>query len=441
MEEKFLNFVNKNKLFKKGERVIVACSGGADSVALLVLLNKYSEMFGISIVAVHVNHGIRGDEAKRDEDYVKFIADKLGIECVVKYVDAPLYAKENKKTLEQSARELRYQALRQAKEELNAIKIAVAHNRGDQTESVLMHLFRGAGLSGVVGMHPIANDIVRPLLELEKAELIDYLNELKIDFKEDSTNNDINYTRNFIRHKIIGELEKVYPAVSENIYKFSLKMREIEEYVSSSLPKEFIKKSGSGVVLLNNARNEHPVILSRLIFSALDEINARTDVEEKHIEQIYKHFNAQVGKSLALPNNVSAIKTHEGVLFEKSEEFSQIQLPFQNNDELNSMLGRIVVKRENQCDLSAGALYVDLDRIPDNAVWRGVQNGDKFTKFSGGTKTLAKFLVDKKIDVSKRKKMLILASGDEVLVVPGVEISNKLKITEKTRQIASIRVI
>ena len=441
MEKKLVDFITKNKLFNKGDRVVVACSGGADSVALLVLLNKLKEKFKISVFAVHVNHGIRGEEAKRDENYVCSLAKKLGIDYLVKYVDAPLYASENKKTLEQGARELRYEVLRQAKVEVGANKIAVAHNKGDQTESVLMHLCRGAGLSGVVGMTPVSNDIVRPLLEFEKDELIDYLNERKIEFKEDYTNSDINYTRNFIRHEIIGGLKKVYPAVCENIYKFSKKMQEVEEFILSNLPTDLTKKCGDSVVLLKEASGEQPIILSRLIFKALDEINARVDIEEKHIKEIGKLFGMQVGKRIVLPNSVDAVRVHDGILFERQyvEVFNPI--PFRVDSEIVSKVGTIVVRRAVRAKLKSDDLYIDLDEIPNDAVWRHIENGDKFTKFSGGTKTLIKFLTDKKMDVSRRQKMLVLASGDEILVVPGVEISNKVKITDKTKNILSISVV
>lgn len=441
MEKKFLDYIKKNKLFKKGDRVIVACSGGADSVALLVMLKSVQQELGISLLVVHVNHNIRGMEAKRDEDYVKFLANQLGVDCVVKSVDAIADAKANKKTLEQSARELRYNALREVKEECDANKIAVAHNLGDQSESVLMHLFRGSGIAGVAGMRAKNGDIVRPLLEFSKNELICYLNAKEIEFKEDNTNLDINYSRNFIRHKIISEVEKVYPSVSCNISKFAKKMQEVEDYFDDILPKHFINKKGSDVVVLNGAEKEHDVILSRLIFVALETINSRVDVEEKHIKQIVSLFKMQVGKKINLPNGVVAIRVHDGICFSKGSLSKFQSREFKEIDMFETEIGKIEITRKNQADFTKDGLYLDGDKVPFDAVWRKIQNGDKFTKFSGGTKTIAKFLTDKKIDASTRQKMVILATGDEVLAVPGIEISRQVKIMPETKKIVKIRLV
>ena len=438
MEKKFLDFIKKNKLLKKGDHVVVACSGGADSVALLVMLKNVSVALGISLVAVHVNHNIRGEEATRDENHVKELAERLGVDYVVRSVDAPLYAMEAKKTLEQAARELRYDALRSVKDELNATKIAVAHNKGDQTESVLMHLFRGSGISGVSGMLAKNVDIIRPLLDFDKAELIEYLNKNNISYKEDSTNSDINYSRNFIRHKIVGEVEKVYPGVSSNVCRFANKMQEINQFINDILPTHLILKKQNGVVVLNDASREHNVIVTRLIFVALEMINARVDVEEKHINQIISVFSLQVGKKIDLPNNLVATRVHEGVYLSRQEDELFVERKFKQEDKIETAIGVIEVTPEKEAKFGGDGLYIDGSLVPETAVWRNIKNGDKFTKFSGGTKTISKFLTDKKIDAPVRKKMVVLANNDEVLAVPGVEISKNVKISSVTKKIVKI---
>lgn len=441
MEKIFLDYIKKNKLIKKGDRVLVACSGGADSVALLVLLNKFHVELGFSLVAGHVNHNIRGDEAKRDEEYVKELSNKLGVECVIKSVDVPSFAKKNKKTIEQAARELRYQALREIEGEVGANKIAVAHNSGDQTESILMHLFRGSGISGVSGMQPQNGDIIRPLLEFCKADLISYLKENEVEYKEDKTNVDINYSRNYMRHKVIADVEKIYPAASLNICKFAKKIKEVEDYIDQMLPKHLILKRGNSIVLKNEAEVEHKVILTRLIFLALDMINSRVDIEEKHIAQLVDLFKLQVGKKINLPNGVVVIRVQDGILFEVLEENNFISQKFKIEDEIKTELGNIYLARVNDVNFGGEELFFDADKVPAGAVWRKIKNGDKFTKFSGGTKTLAKFLTDKKIDASMRQKMVVLASEDEILVVPGIEISVGVKITNETKNIAKVKLI
>ena len=441
MEKNLLKIIKDKGLFSKGERVIVACSGGADSVALLVMLNKIKHSLGIELVVVHVNHNIRGAESDEDAKYVDCLAKSLGLFCVHKSVDAKSFAKESKQTLEQSARELRYKALREAKVEQSADKIAVAHNLGDQTETVLMHLFRGAGVKGVLGMDYISGDIVRPILDYKKSDLIKYLNSLNISFREDSTNVDLNYTRNYIRHKVIDDIEKVYPAVSENIVKFSIKLRELEDFVNSCVPFDLIVREMDGVLIKADAVKLHPVIMKKLIFSALEKMDARVDIEEKHIADLVQLFFQQVGKKISLPNEVVASRTYSGVVLERKQLADFEEQPFSLGEKINTPLGMVNLKAEKKRELDSSKQFIDIDKLPAGAVWRNMQDGDKFAKFSGGTKTVAKFLADKKIDSARRKKMVVLADGDNVLVIPGIEISKSLKITDETKNIVSIELV
>lgn len=437
MKERIFNVIINNNLIQNGDRVGVACSGGADSVVLLDILTKLQQKISFKLIAIHINHNIRGAEAERDCEFVKTFAGKLGVEFVLKQVYAVEYAKKNKLTIEESARELRYQALYGVAEELNLNKIAVAHNEDDQAETVLMHLCRGAGPNGVNGMAYQSEKLIRPLLNESKKNILEYARGEGLDFVFDSTNSDINYSRNYVRQIVFPAIEKIYPSVKQNLCKFARKMQEANEFIDGQLPKG-IEVLGGSAIIKNEVLNCDAFVVKRLIKKALEKLDAIVDMEEKHINKIQELRDMQVGRKIILPHRVTAQRTYNGIMISKENKTSFSPRLFCVPDNFDTETGNVELKFSNTKTGEAGKLKLDFSKIPENSIWRKIEAGDKFKKFAGGTKSVNSFLTDKKIDCSSREKMVVLAHQNEVLVIPNVEISDRVKLDESTTKIVEI---
>ena len=228
MKNKILTYINKESLLKRGEKVIVTCSGGADSIFLLHILNK----LGFDCVVAHCNFHLRGEESDRDEKFVREFCEKENLTLLVEHFDTKKYAAENKLSIEMAARELRYTWFEKVREEHNAQAIAVAHHSDDSIETILLNMLRGTGLRGICGIRPRNEFVVRPLLCVNRKEIEDYLSEQGIGYITDSTNLENEYTRNKIRNIVMPILREINPqidsvmlsnaenfAAAENIYK------------------------------------------------------------------------------------------------------------------------------------------------------------------------------------------------------------------------------
>lgn len=441
MKEKVLNNINKYKLITPTSKIIVGVSGGADSVALLSVLNEIRKNLGFNLIAVHINHNLRGDEAKRDEQFVQGLCKQLNVECITKNVDVIAFTNKHKMTVEQGARELRYLSFKEVLKERDFYTIAVAHNANDQAETVLMHLFRGAGVSGIEGMRFKNGNIIRPLLNITKNEILKYLEDKKLDYVVDSSNLENKYTRNSIRNEIMPKIEELYPIASQNICAFAEKMSGIKEFIESKIDYGMITQKTVGTVLLSSMVATLTMAeIKLLIKECFKRMNGGVDIEEKHILQVVQLLNAQTGKRLNMPHKISVLKRKEGVEF--SIEDLPVIKPFKfdktRNMSVETNLGTVTFFKVDEANIGDGNLYLDLDKVPSDAVWRCVENGDKFAKFSGGTKLVSDFLTDKKIDSKTRKHMLVLASGKDVFVIPNVEISSMVKIEENTKCIGRV---
>lgn len=441
MEEKILKTILDYKLIKKGDRVGVGFSGGMDSVALVCALYKLQKQLGFELVAIHVNHNLRGEEAVRDQEFAKNFCERMSIQCVVKSVDVNADAKENKYTIEQSARNLRYNAFNEVAKDCALDVIALAHHKNDQAETVLMHIGRGCGINGLIGMRYRSGKLIRPMLDIERSEVEDYISRNSLQFVEDSTNNCIDYKRNYVRHNLLKDLEKAYPGVVDNLVKLSKHASIDEDFIQSVLPKHLIQKRVDGVVLLNEAANMHSAVISRLIRECFSILCTAVDVENLHIESCIELFSNAVGKRLDMPNGVIIVRCYEGVLFKKKESEECVEIPFSLSK--FNFFGQDFEVREigEMKDLPKGngVLFFDLDKLQNQgAVWRTFTSEDRFTKFGGGTKKLKDYLVSKKVDSEMRKILPCLMKGNECLLIAGVEISESIKIDKNTKRIGMI---
>ena len=439
MENKVLKNLKDYKLVSNGDLIVVGISGGVDSVVLLHVLNRLKSNLGFNLLAVHVNHNIRGTEAKRDQQFVVDFCNEIGVKLVQRDVYALEYAKNKKMTVEQSARELRYLEFDRVLEQYRGSKIAVAHNKDDQAETILMHLFRGAGLDGLVGMTYSSKNLIRPLLNVSRKEIEDYAEANGLKHVVDSTNLENKYTRNFVRNEILPKIEAIYPSAKSNICATAEKLAEIKEVVDGSLDNGYIAiKSDKSVNLSNDVLSLSGAQQKLLIKKCFGMVNGCVDIEEKHILQVKTFMNSQVGKQIDLPNGIEVNRTRLGLEFAQKKEiyFKSVKFTGSNNA-INTPNGSIYHEVVKQANIGDGNLYCDLEKLVGSS-WRLIEKGDKFKRFGGKEKLLSDFLTDKKIDKNIKKGIVVLAKGKDVLVVPNIEISDYVKIDENTKRIIKI---
>ena len=431
----------KNDIREK-DRVLVGVSGGADSMCLLDLLCKFREEVEFDLFVVHVNHGIRGDEALRDQFFVQNECEKRKVNYILKEVNAVEFSKQNSKTLEQAARELRYQAFSEVQGELNIDKVVLAHHKDDQAETVLMHIARGSSLKGARGILKNSNKLFRPLLDYTREEVISYNQEHEVEFLNDSTNEDIKYSRNYIRNIIIPTLKKVYPNIVGALSAFAQKCYQDDQFIESLLPKNKIKQE-NGLVKIPVVclKSEYP-ISARLVKYAAELLGVYADIEEKHIQMVIDLADKENNKKLALTNGIIAIKEYENIVLSlKNEKKTQMEYKFGFGEFDFFENGKLLVKRvENKEDIRFNSknLFIDLDKLPKDSTVRLPKDGDIFKKFSSGTKKLSEFLADKKVPKREREGLVVLANQNRILCVANIEISDDVKIDNNSKDIAVI---
>ena len=430
--EKIIDFIKANHLVKPGEVIGVGVSGGIDSMCLLHFLNANKDKLDIDVVGIHINHGIR----EESYDEAKFVLEKckeMGVRVYKFTIDSMKIAKDKKLSVETAAREGRYGVFEALVKKDIVDKIALAHHQSDQAETILMHIFRGAGTAGAKGMEPIRDKIyIRPMLEVSKQEIEDYASLNNIDYVEDSSNQDNSYNRNFIRNVIMKEVLLRWPNAVEAINNFSKSVCEDDDYINGNLDLNCLIVDDKNVQMPCSVFKLHSAIYSRMVFKALSLIGVNKDIERKHIEMIRDLANnLENGKKIKLPLDVTVTKEYGFLTFENVYvEKPTLRKPNKCMTFEVENFGAVTVKRINTSKMNGEGLYFDYRKVPKDAVWRFREDGDIFEKFGGGTKKLKSYFIDKKIPVRKRDFIPVLASGNEVYVIAGVEISDKVKVED-----------
>ena len=290
---RFKKYIADNDLVRAGDKVIVACSGGPDSVALLYLLHRFAGEQGIEIVVAHYNHKLRGGEADTDEKFVKNLAKKLKY----KFISG---TSEGSIKNEEQAREQRYAFLEKTRGEEGAKLVAVGQTLDDLAETVLLNLIRGAGIRGLYSLKAKRGNIVRPLLFAEKFELLSYLREKKIRFRIDKSNNSLVYTRNIMRHKILPELKKINPKATTALARASLLASQADEYIIGSSLKVLsqISENDDGKIIIERKKftSLSPAIQSEILRILARSANVNRDLSFAQIDEILQVIEKNIGK-------------------------------------------------------------------------------------------------------------------------------------------------
>lgn len=414
----------------------VAISGGRDSVALLHILFEQ----GYRLVAINVEHGIRGEESVQDSLFVKKFCEQLGVPLIAFEVDAPAFAKANGYTLEQGARTLRYMAFDKALAEGRCDYIALAHHREDQVETVLMRILRGTGVKGIAGMSPVNGRYIRPLLSVPRDEIDRYVEEHGLAFREDASNGDIHYTRNFLRQEL-NVLRTRFPALGDAVLRLTASAREAEEYIDSQVP-DIDMKDGEAYVKIDDLKE--PAIAKRLVLKAASALGVRQDIEQRHFPLIFALKDAENGKMIQLTHSLDAHKQNDRLVFAlRREKANEDETEFEEGifAEFGISVQKLPVSAFYAAQRGDGALFADADSVPHGAVIRRRREGDCIEKFGGGSKSLGDFLTDKKVPKRKRDSLAVIACGNNILAVAGVDICAACKVTTSTRYVYKIETL
>lgn len=403
------------------KKYALAVSGGVDSMVMLHAFAHHLPRPDFYVVTV--NHNIRTD-GKADCQFVQNYCKTLDIECLVFDVDAPTYAKQNKLSIETSARILRYQIF----DNLPCDYVCTAHHERDQAETVLMHIIRGSGLGGAQGIKEYNGKYFRPLLFVTKEQIDGYAKDNNVPFVVDQTNADDKYLRNYIRNNVLPMLKDVCPTAEQNIARFAQNVASDEQFLNGLADTSSVQfDKHEAKIPLELFKKPQPIVY-RTLKKVFERLGVHCDIESKHYQAICQIANkSQGGKQTNLPFDYIAVNDYTCVTICKTQQLdsSSWQIPFAVGV-TKTPVGSVQVTNTTQ----QNALHFDLAKIPPTAVFRTRKTGDLFAKFGGGKKTLKEYLIDKKIPQRERDKLILIADGKEILAIVGVEISNKIKATK-----------
>lgn len=436
MIESVLNLIKSQSMIKEGEKVAVACSGGMDSMSLLHYLNSIKSQLHFSLCAVTIDHSLR-ETSHEDSVFVVNYCKANDIPVYKYRVNAKQLAEDKNISVELAAREARYGIFSALLRKNIVQKIALAHHQGDQAETILLNLFRGAGITGAKGMEYVRDGkYIRPFLKTSKMDIKLYASNNEIPYVTDETNDNNEFARNYIRNLIMPLIRNKWKNVDANLCAFAELAKQENEYIESTIDDANViydKKGTARIPLYYFSQEE--VVLNRLIRKVLKKIGCLVDIEKKHLK-IMKGLAVEGmnGNKISLPNKLIAIREYNYLtitnveLAKITEEYPLIRgrIDFKGYGVIETYLTR-------KLDLKNFSHLVDYQKIPRGAVWRTRKENDTFTKFGGMTKSLNEFLIDKKVPVRFRDSLPVLAVGNEILVVAGVEIADAIKLDENTK--------
>ena len=314
IEKKVLETIKKNNLIQENDKIVLGVSGGPDSMALLAIMYKFSELLKFKIVVAHINHGLRED-ALDDENYVEYWCEKLGIRFFALHCKVDEIAKKERLSVEEAGRKVRYDFFNEVAIRANANKIAIAHNKNDNCETVIMNIMRGSGSKGLCGIEAETGNIIRPLIEVSRAEIEEFCRKKDLNPRIDKTNFENKYTRNKIRNKVIPYIQQEFnPNIVESICRLSEIMKEQEEYIKEETKQQYkniligeiksIKNEYTIIILDLKKFNELPTIIEKkVILEAIQKMFGTIKrIEKVHLEDIIKLCNNNVGNKYLTPN-------------------------------------------------------------------------------------------------------------------------------------------
>lgn len=440
-KEDVLSVIKRYNMLENCDRIVVGLSGGADSVCLLSVLNSLKAEYGFSLVAAHINHGIRGAEAQRDEESCKRLCESLNVPLEILHADIPTLSKQQGIGEEECGRIVRYDFFHSLAGERG--KIATAHNLNDNAETLLLNLVRGAGSKGACGIPPVRDNIIRPLIETDRKSIEKYCEENELQYVTDSTNLECEYSRNKIRIKVLPTLCEINQNAVGALSGFASRMREQEAFLESVVNEKYAQCVKNSEFYEAEFSALDIFLKKRIAGRFLSELS-HGEVEAKHIDDFLRFVGS--GKALVTAS-ATEIVSRDGKIFKKPEQAEQFSVDFSLDDKkVNLPFCEISVEKYDTKDLqnlNKDILdnLIDCDKISNTLILRSRKDGDKFT-FSKRrvTKTVKKLFNEDKIPPEVRNRMVILDSDGEVVWLRGYGTNKKFRIGADTKKAIKLNI-
>lgn len=420
-----------------GEKILVGLSGGADSVALTVILHN----LGYAVYAANCNFSLRGVEADRDSEFARHTAEKLGVPFISVKFDTQEYAEQNKVSIEMACRELRYDWFEKKRTENGCKHIAVAHHRDDSVETMMINLIRGTGIAGLTGISPVNGHIIRPLLCISRSDILKYLSAAGYDYVTDSTNAETIYVRNKIRNKILPLMQEINPSVSEAVERTAENLRETESLYKHAVKKaiaEIVHEDTANVYISLDALKKWPAEKTLLyeilkpygfVPSRIDDIRSGIEGESglKYYSPTHrlvrdrKYFiiSPLPAEDMQETDRETAVSLSETLDIEYFDDMTRFEIP-----------------------KTRSAACFDADLLPEPLTLRHWRKGDKFVPFGmKGRQKLSDYFNNRKFSILQKESALLLTAGEEIIWIIGERQSDKYKITDATRRAVKFSII
>ncbi len=463
LEDRVFEFICTRNLIKPGNRVLMAVSGGPDSVALAHILYNLRKALDVSLVIAHLDHGLREDESAADALFVADFAQQLGLPFSIGGRDVAGYRSKHRLGLEEAAREVRYRFLSEVAAETGADLVATGHTRSDNVETILMHLIRGSGTLGLKGLpvkttrheyNGVQIEIIRPLLGISRDEVKAYLSERNIPSRQDSTNQELSPLRNRIRLELLPMIKNYNPAADEALLRLADIASEELDYLARARDAEWEKvasRADDCVILEKNPfKALHPAVRRSILRRALEEIaGSLKDFEAGHIEDILAHLDKPAGRQVVLPGGITFTVEYSRYLLGKDPEklcpYPELEGEVALKIPGKSIAGGWKIKTEvlegGKMPEGAGAFKAcfDYDKTGKSLVLRERRPGDRFIPLGmKGEKKVKDYLIDAKVPRLWRNRIPLIESGGHIIWVVGHRIDDRVKITPQTRKVLCI---
>ncbi len=459
LERRVLHFIQEQRLISSQRHLVVAVSGGPDSVCLLHILMKLREELDIKLHVAHLNHQLRGAEAEADAQYVSHLACQLGIPATIEQRDIKAYQAQQRTSLEEAAREERYTFLAEVARSIGTDRVAVGHTTDDHIETILMHLIRGTGTRGLRGLQPSSlwqssrnsTTVIRPLLQVSRQETTDYCHSHQLMPRIDTSNLSLSPLRNRIRHQLLPLMQSYNPQVAKALLRtahiagddFALLDRE-----STRLWDKIAQRQEDVIILDKEGFLKLPPALQRHLLRAAIEklLGTLKDIEARHIEEMMAALAKPAGKRLSLPGGLNfAIEYNQyqlGLDLAALSPFPVLRNEFALKIPGETMfpgwrVAATILNREQIADKGSDfTAYFDLDKTGDKMILRSRRPGDRFQPLGmSQPKKLGEFMIDAKISRAWRQRVPIVCSPQHILWVVGWRIDDRVKVTANTKQV------
>jgi len=440
MQERFTSFVRDHNLFTRDNKILLAVSGGIDSVVMLDLFRQSGFQSGIA----HCNFHLRGSESDDDEQFVHQLSRQFNITWHVAHFNTEEYARENKLSIQMAARELRYKWFEEICDQHEYNQIATAHNQDDVIETFLINLGRGTGIRGLTGIKPKSGRIIRPLLFASRSEIEKYASDCIVEYREDSSNVSVHYTRNKIRHEIVPLFEEINPSFRSSLIETIRKLNDTEDiYLNSidSIKSELVEQKGESIfidlVKLESVPNKLTVmfeILSGFHFIS-SQIASIVDSSKAHSgKQFYSSTHRLIKDRNAFI--ITPLKESESKRYYIDEGMEQINEPVP--------MDLLIVDQPGSFSIPGGKniACLDYEKLNFPLILRKWHDGDYFHPLGmKHKKKLSDFLIDEKLSIAEKEDQWLMISGDDIIWVVNQRIDERYKITKSTSKILLIKTV